>query len=264
EMLAAPKAVQTQSVTANGVPAEWVQGPASEPPTDGVTLYLHGGGYVIGSIATHRNLAYNLSRASGTRVLVIDYRLAPEHPFPAPVEDAVNAYRWLLDQGIAPAKITIAGDSAGGGLAVATLVALKEQGIDAPSCAICISPWVDMEAIGASMDTKAELDPMVQKQGILRMAGMYLGSADPRSPLAAPIYADLHDLPPMLIQVGTAETLLDDSTRLAEHARAHGVDVTLEISDDMVHVWHLFAPMLSEGRDAIDRAGAYMKKHLAS
>ena len=160
-----------------------------------------------------------LSRAARARVLVIDYRLAPEHPFPAPVEDAVTTYKWLLAGGVQPSNLTIAGDSAGGGLTVSALVAFRDQGQPLPAAGICLSPWVDLEGIGDSMIGKADADPMVQKDGLIEMANLYLGGADPRSPLAAPLYANLSGLPPLLIQVGTAETLLDDSTRLADVPR---------------------------------------------
>ena len=244
-------------VEANGVPGELVR--SDEASTDSVTLYLHGGGYVIGSPATHRELAGRLSRATGGSVLTIDYRLAPEDPFPAPVEDSVSAYRWLLDQGHNPDSISIAGDSAGGGLTVATLVSLRDQGLPLPSCGVCLSPWVDMEGIGESMTSRAGVDPMVQKEGLVAMAGVYLGGAEPRSPLAAPLYADLSRLPPLLIQVGTRETLYDDATRLAYEAARAEVAVTFEPWEEMIHVWHLFAPMLDEGQHAIERIGDFIK-----
>jgi len=255
---AAPDVVR-QPVRAGGVPAEWVSTP--EASAARVILYLHGGGYVIGSINTHRDLASRLSRAAGARVLLIDYRLAPEHPFPAAVDDATAAYRWLLATGVAPAQIAIAGDSAGGGLTVATLVALRDAGAPLPAAGVCLSPWVDLEGIGASMTTKASVDPMVQRDGLLQMAALYLNGQPARTPLAAPLYADLTGLPPLLVQVGTAETLLDDSTRLAERARAAGVAVTLEPWDDMVHVWQIFAAMLPEAREAIDRIGAFVRAY---
>jgi len=238
--------------------AEWVAAP--EALNDRVVLYLHGGGYVIGSINTHREMASRISRAAEARVLLIEYRLAPEHPFPAAVEDAASAYRWLVAEGVEPRQIVIAGDSAGGGLTVAALLALKEKGDPLPAAAVCLSPWVDMEATGRSM-AKAEEDPIVTREDILEMAKAYLGGADARTPLASPIYADLTGLPPLLIQVGTAEVLLDDSTRLAARAREAGVDVTLEPWDDMIHVWQFFAAILPEGRQAIERLGEYIKAH---
>lgn len=260
QQLSASESVQTERVDAHGVQAEWVTAAGIEPKR--VILYLHGGGYVVGSIATHRGLAERLSRAADARVLVIDYRLAPEHPFPAAVEDATAAYRWLLASGIHPAQMAIAGDSAGGGLTVATLVTLREAGDPLPTTGVCQSPWVDLEGIGESMTTRAGLDPMVQKEGLLNMASMYLGGADPRAPLAAPLYADLTGLPPLLIQVGTSETLYDDAVRLADRATAAGVDVTLEPWQDMIHVWQLFAPMLPEGQQAIDRIGEHIHKYV--
>lgn len=253
--------IRVEPTSAGGVPAEWVEAP--EIDRHRVLLYLHGGGYTSGSPATHRDLAGRLSRAAGVRVLNVDYRLAPEHPHPAAVEDATAAYRWLLDRGVDAAGAAVAGDSAGGGLTLATLVALRDEGAPLPAAAVGISPWVDLEGVGASMDTKADADPMVQREGLLEMARAYLGPHPPRTPLAAPLHADLRGLPPLLLHVGTAETLLDDAVRFAERAREAGVDVTLEAWDDMIHVWHIFAPMLPEGQQAIERVGAFLRKRLA-
>ena len=246
-------------VNAGGVTAEWV---AAEGTSDSrVVLYLHGGGYIIGSPRTHRPLMAWLSRESAGKVLGLDYRLAPEHPFPAPVEDSVAAYRWLLDEGYDPARISVGGDSAGGGLTIAALVQFRYLGLPMPGAAVCISPWVDMEGLGESMVTRAAVDPMVDKENLLISAKTYLGGSNPRAPLAAPLYADLRGLPPTLIQVGDAEVLLDDSTRLAGVAREAGVEVRMEVWDDMIHVWHLFAPILPEGLQAIAQAGEFIKKH---
>ena len=244
-------------VDADGVPAELVS--SGEASSGRAILYLHGGGYVIGSPATHRELARRLSVAADADVLSIDYRLAPENPFPAAVEDAVSAYRWLVGQGCDPAGVAIAGDSAGGGLTVATLVSLRDQGLPLPACGVCLSPWVDMEGIGDSMTSRAALDPMVQREGLVAMAETYLGGADSRTPLAAPLYADLHGLPPLLIQVGTSETLYDDATRLSTRAEAAGVETCFESWDEMIHVWHLFAPMLDDGQRAIERIGEFVR-----
>jgi acetyl esterase/lipase len=246
-------------VDAGGVPAEWITTP--EAVDERVIYYLHGGGYIMGSINTHREMISRLSRAAGGRALAIDYRLAPENPFPAAVEDSTGAYRWLLSTGVDPARLVIAGESAGGGLTVATLVALRDAGDALPTAAVCLSPWVDLECLGESMTTKAEIDPMAHREDILELAEAYLGDTHPRTPLAAPLYADLRGLPPLLIQVGTAEVLLDDSTRLAERARSAGVDVILEPWDDMFHMWHFFAAMLPEGQQAIDRIGEFIRKH---
>jgi acetyl esterase/lipase len=222
-------------------------------------LYLHGGGYVIGSLDSHRHLAAEIGRAARAAALAIDYRMAPEDPFPAAVEDAVAAYRFLLAHGVQPAGITIAGDSAGGGLVVAAMLAIRDAGLQQPACGWAISPWVDMEAIGDSMTSKAATDPTVQKAGILDMARLYLNGADARSPLAAPLYADLTGLAPLLIQVGAAETLLDDAIRLAQVAGAADVAVDLQIWPEMIHVWHMYHPDLSAGRRAIAAGGEFAR-----
>jgi acetyl esterase/lipase len=241
----------------DGTPGEWISTPTA---TNGLTiLYLHGGGYVIGSINTHREMISRLARASGARALAIDYRLAPEHPFPAAVEDATKAYRWLLKQGVPSEKIVVAGDSAGGGLTVATLVALRDAGDRLPAAAVCISPWTDLAITGETMVTKADVDPMIRAEDARGGAARYHGETDPRHPLVSPLYADLSGLPPMLIQVGTSEVLLSDSTRLAERAEEAAVDVTLEPWEEMIHVWHFFAFMLPEGQQAIERIGEYVR-----
>ena len=256
-----PSGVTVTPVDADGTPGEWLDAPGVD--TNRVLLYLHGGGYVIGSTATHRGLTAALSKAANCRVLSLDYRLAPEHIYPAAVDDATRAYRWLLNEGIAANKITIAGDSAGGGLTLATLIALRDAGETLPAAAIPISPWTDMEGTGESMKTKVDLDPMVEPGGLLGMGKIYMGGGDPKQATASPLYADFTGLPPLLIQVGDLETLLDDATRVAASAEAVGVDTTLEIWPDMVHVWHLFAPMVPEGREAIERIGAFIQQQTA-
>lgn len=249
-----------EKVDADGVPAEWVAAPGVAP--ERAVLYLHGGGYAIGSINTHRRLAYDISAASSARVLLIDYRLAPEHPFPAAVDDAAIAWRWLLRQGFTADRLAIAGDSAGGGLTIATLVNLRDQKLGLPACAVAISPWVDLEGKGDSITMRAAQDPMVQKAGLLWMAGLYLNGKDPRTPLAAPLHADLAGLPPVLVQVGTAETLLDDATRLAEKLYRAGGDVRLAVWPDMLHVFPFFAPILSEGRDGCREIGHFIRDRM--
>jgi monoterpene epsilon-lactone hydrolase len=209
--------VTSERVKANGVDAEWIA--ALGAAADRAVLYLHGGGYVLGSITTHRDLIGRISRAAQARVLALNYRLGPEHPFPAAVDDAVAGYRYLLENKFKPARIVVAGDSAGGGLTVAALVAIRDAGLQLPAAGVCMSPWVDLEGKGESMTTRAKADPVVQREGLIGMAQAYLGGKDPRTPLASPLHADLKGLPPLLIQVGDAETLLDDSTRLAEKAR---------------------------------------------
>ena len=257
----APAGVTCTPVEAGGVSAEWSVADGADQ--DKVILYVHGGGYVMGSAGSHRDMTGRLSQASGARVLSLNYRLAPEHPFPAPVDDSVAAYRWLLGQGIQASNIAIAGDSAGGGLALAALIAIRDAGEPVPAAGIGISPWVDMEGTGESMTTRAAVDPVVQKEGLLGMAKLYLGGADPKNPLAAPLHANLAGLPPLLIQVGDSETLLDDATRITERARKADVDVTLKIWDEMPHVWHLFAPILPEGQQAIEEIGAFFKERTA-
>jgi len=256
-----PSDVKCTPVNAGGVPAEWIVAPGAAE--DRFLLYLHGGGYVLGSINTHREMVSRMSRAAGVRALALEYRLAPESPFPAAVDDATAAYRWLLSQGAKPARTVIAGDSAGGGLALATLVALRDAKLPLPAAGVCLSPWADMEGVGASMTSKAKEDPVVQKEGLLGMAKLYLGGADPKTPLAAPVHADLRGLPPLLIQVGSAETLLDDSTRVAERAKAAGVKVDLEVWNEMIHVWQLFAQFLPEGQEAIAKIGKFIREHTA-
>jgi len=253
--------VGVEPVNANGIGAEWTATP--NDARDAALLYLHGGGYVIGSLDSHRHLVAAAGRAAGIAALALDYRLAPEHPFPAAVDDAVAGYRFLLGRGIRPDRVAIAGDSAGGGLVVAAMLAIRQAGLAQPACGWCISPWVDMEAIGETMSTKAEVDPMVQRPGLLEMAGFYLGGADPRSPLAAPIYADLKGLAPLLIQVGAAETLLDDAIRLAKAAGAADVRVDLQIWPEMVHVWHMFHPELKAGKRALQAGGDYIRALMA-
>jgi acetyl esterase/lipase len=201
-------------------------------------------------------------REAGTRTLALGYRLAPEHPFPAALEDALAGYRWLLAQGIAPENIAVAGESAGGGLAVAALVTLRDAGDPLPSCVWLSSPWVDLENAGATMATKVAVDPLISKPYLTELAAMYLGGADPRMPLASPLHANLRGLPPMLIQVGSAETLLDDAVRLAAAAGAVEVRVTLQVWPHMIHAWHLFFPQLEPGRRALSELGAFVRATL--
>jgi epsilon-lactone hydrolase len=253
-----PADLKIQPVNTGGVPAEWVIPPGA---TAGRTiLYFHGGGYVVGGPKGYREMVSHIARAAQAQALVLDYRLAPEHPHPAAVEDAVAAYRWLLESGVEPGRTVLAGDSAGGGLTVATLVALRARGNPLPAAGVCLSPWVDMEITGKSMDTNADADPLVKRDVVANMATAYLQGQDPRTPLASPLHAQLEGMSPLLIQVGTAETLLDDATRLAERARSAGVDVTLESWPDMIHVWQWFGSFLPEARQAIDRIGEFIRQ----
>ena len=253
--------ITTEGVDADGVPAEWVAAPDAG---SGAVLYLHGGGYVTGSVISHRGMAASLSRASGCRVLTIDYRLAPENKHPAQVQDAHTAYRWMLNNGVDASSLFVAGDSAGGGLTVATLLKARDAGDPMAAAGVCISPWVDMEGNGDSMRSKAGVDPMVSYEGLMDMATHFLGDGDRRDPLAAPLHADLAGLPPLLIIVGTAETLLDDAVRLHEKAESAGVDSTLEIWEDMVHIWPWFAPFLPEGQQAMEQMGDFIKEQIGA
>ena len=256
-----PPGTGVEPITVGGRPAEWIRPVAASD--DAALLYLHGGGYVIGSPRSHRHLAESIARSAGTACLLPDYRLAPEHPFPAAVDDALAAYRFLLDQRkIAPGRIAVAGDSAGGGLTVATLVAIGQAGLPTPAAGVCISPWTDLTCSAGSYETKAAADPMVARPGITTMAQQYLGSTDPRTALASPLFADLRGLPPLLIQVGSEEVLLDDSTRLDERARAAGVDATIEVWEPMIHVWHWFLPWLDEAQAAVDKIGVFLRARL--
>ncbi len=254
-----PEDVTTEKADAAGVPAEWVRAPGARE--DRTILYLHGGGYIIGSVATHRELVSRLSRATGARCLNVDYRLAPEHPFPAAVEDATTAYRWLLSMGSEPGRIVVAGDSAGGGLTLATLLALRDAGDPVPAAGVCLSPWTDLEGTGDSARPGAVDDPLLQLDGLLEMGKAYIGDGNARDPLAAPVYADYTGIPPLLIQVGTREILLDDARRVADSARAAGVDVTLEAWEGLIHVWPLFGP-IPEAQEALTRIAAFLEKHV--
>jgi epsilon-lactone hydrolase len=252
-----PIGTTVEPADADGVPAEWVI--AAGVTGARVLLYLHGGAYQIGSPATLRHMVALISAAAQARVLSVDYRLAPEHPFPAAVDDALAAYRYILRGGTDPAAVAIAGDSAGGGLTLATVVALRDAGDPVPAAAVAMSPWTDLALTGESLRTRAHADVMIKPAGLRETAATYLAGADPRHPYASPLYADLRGLPPILIQVGDAEVILSDSTRFAAKAEAAGVDVTLEIWDEMPHVWQAFAGLLPESDQAIERIGAWLR-----
>jgi len=243
----------------NKVPAEWIIPPkASE---DSVMLYLHGGSYNSGSINSHRSLVANLANSAKARALIIDYRLAPEYPFPAAVEDTIAAYRWLLENQYTPDQIVVAGDSCGGGLVLSLLINLRDANEQMPAAAVCLSPWTDLTCTGESWETNANKDIMLDPGAALESALLYLGDSDPRTPLASPLYADLKDLPPILIQVGSDEVILSDSVLFAKKARAAKVEIRLEVWEEMQHEWHFAANFLPEGRQAIDRIGEFIKQH---
>jgi monoterpene epsilon-lactone hydrolase len=251
-----PPDVRVEPVDANGVAAEWTTTPKADPTR--AMLFLHGGGYISGSIDSHRHMIAQAGREARARTLALGYRLAPEHPFPAALDDAIAGYRFLLSQGFAPETIAVAGESAGGGLAVATLVSLHDAGEPLPACAWLSSPWVDLTMTGASIRTKAAVDPLLSEPYLAELAKAYLNGTDPLNPLASPLHADLRGLPPMLIQVGSAEILLDDAVRLAGAAGAADVRVTLEVWPDMIHAWHLFYQQVAAGRRALAAVGAFI------
>ena len=245
---------------ANGIPVEWVAAPGADPGR--VVVYFHGGGYVMGSIPSYRELAGRLSRASAARVLLVDYRLAPEHPFPAAVDDVVTVCRWLTGRLGGLRRVVFGGDSAGGGLTLAALVSLRDAGEQLPAAAFCISASTDLAKTGDSIRSRAHLDPIVQLPSTVAHAKRYLGeNGDTTNPLASPLYAPMHGLPPLLLLVGTHEMLHDDTTRVADKARLAGVDVTLEVAEEMVHIWPFFAAILPEGREAIERIGTFVGTH---
>ena len=224
-------------------------------------LLFHGGGYMCGNPEGVRDLGSRLARAARARVLMPDYRLAPENPFPAAVDDARTVYRFLLEREPSPDRLAVMGESAGGGLAMATLLAVKQDGLPLPAAAVTISAWVDMTVSGESVTTKADADPIASGDSLRMSAAAYLQGQEPTNPLASPLHGDLSGLPPLLIQVGSEEVLIDDSTRLADAARAAGVDVTLEIAPDLPHVYQYFASFLPQAQAAIDRAGEFLSKH---
>lgn len=249
--------VQCDSVVANGVPGEWVIPQGLQSPH--VILFLHGGGFNSGSLVSHRSLAANVALACKARSLLIEYRLAPEHPFPAAVEDAVAAFEWLLTQGYTPGEIVVAGDSAGGTLTLALLLSLRDHHRPLPAAAVCLSPVADLTLSGESWVSNARRDLMVDRNKTHKAMEIYLSGADPHTPLASPLFADLRELPPLLIQVGSHEHLLSDSSRLAQKAKAAGVDVTLEVWPGMQHEWHFAATILPEAKQAISHIGAFVQ-----
>lgn len=251
---------KSEKVSADGVDASWVDAPGADPQK--ALMYFHGGGFQVGSVRSHRDIIARLSAAAGCRALGVNYRLAPDYRFPAPIEDATIAYRWLLNQGFDPKKIALVGDSAGGGLALSTLLALREQTLPLPAVVAVMSVWTDLTASGESYETRAKSDPIHQRRMILAMAKNYLGdSADAKNPMASPLFADLRGLPPMLLQVGDRETVLDDSRNFATRASAAGVEVQLEVWDDMIHVFQQFTADLPEAGVAIDSIGRFLKRH---
>ena len=264
-MFPAPEGTTTIEADADGVPGEWVLAPDADPSRR--LLYLHGGGYVFGGLDSHRDLAARLSAASGCAVLQVDYRRAPEHPYPAAPDDALKSFRWIRDHGpgrAGPAdRVFIAGDSAGGALTLLTTIAVRDAGERMPSAAVTLSAWTDVAGTGESAKTNRDVDVLISAidDRLNDIMGGYLSGADPTSPNVSPLYADFTGFPPLLMQVGAYESLLDDTRRVAEKAKDAGVDVTVEIWPEMFHQWQMWAPVLPEGQKAIDSIGKFLKKH---
>ncbi|MCW8306299.1 alpha/beta hydrolase [Acidiphilium sp. PA] len=252
-----PRGVLYTEALVGGVPGEWVEPAVGARPAMTV-LYLHGGAYLVCSAETHRPITGALARR-GVRVFAANYRLAPEHRYPAAVDDGLAAYRGLLEQGVMPQRLAIAGDSAGGGLALAVLLAAKEAGLPMPARAVLFSPWTDLAGTGASAIENEGRDPMIIGSKIAEGAKLYLGEADPRTPHASPLYGDLAGLPPLMIHVGANEVLRDDSVRLDEKARAAGVVSLLRIWPVVAHVWPMFHSFVPEGRQTLDDSAAFIR-----
>lgn len=258
-----PAGISTAPATLGSRPALLVEVEQKSSARAGTILYFHGGGYVIGSPETALSLTGHLVGKTGFRAFSLDYRLAPEHPFPAAIEDALGAYRALLDGGVEPGTIALAGDSAGGGLSVTTCLAARDAGLPMPAAIVCFSPDLDATRAGESMDTKAGLDPIFTRESLAHTLAMYLAGQDPTRPLLSPaVYADLSGFPPMLLQAGSNELLLDDSTRMAARAWRAGVDVVLEITAGVPHVFQSYAGVLDEADEALDRAALFLTQRL--
>jgi epsilon-lactone hydrolase len=253
--------VKLEAAELDGVPGEWSSVPGSDASR--VLMFFHGGGYCSGSILSHRRMVTEAGRAAGVRTLAVGYRLAPEHPFPAALNDALTAWRFLRKRRVAADHIAIGGDSAGAGLTVALINQLCDAQEEIPGCAWLVSPWTDLTLSGSTLATKDAVDPIIHKAYLGELADAYLPSGmDRKDPRVSSLYADLKGLPPTLIQVGSAETVLEDATRFAAVAGAAEVPVTLEIWPHMIHAWHLWNAHLEPGRSAIANAGAFIRGHL--
>ena len=252
--------VAIDAVDCNGVPSEWVVAPGADD--NKVLLHFHGGGYVIGHPDGYRNFNSRMSEAAGARVLAVDYRLAPEHPFPAALDDTLNAYKWVLAQGYQADQVGFMGESAGGGLVFATLLAARDDDVPLPAAAIATSPWVDLANTFDSHAFNAEADPMIAPTVLDTFAARYLNDTDPKNPLASPVYGEPSGLPPVYILVGSTEVLLDDARTLFMNASRAGVDTTIEVAPEMPHIWPIFAYQLPEGRSAIAKLSAFFGAHM--
>lgn len=254
------KGMKIEKVDIDGIQAEWLI--PVNASHEKVILYLHGGGYVTGSIEDHRMMCGLLANSTQAKVLIPEYRLAPEHPFPAALDDSLKVYQWLFDQGYSSTNIIVAGDSAGGGLSVATVLVLKERSGSLPAAVVCLSPWVDLALKGQSHTTKAKAEAMLQTDVLREWALCYADESNLINPLVSPVYGDFHGFPPLLIQVGSEEILLDDSIMLAEKARTDGVDVTLKVWDGMWHVWQALGDLIPENKKTFEEIGEFVSVHL--
>ena len=255
-----PDGITVKRHKVDGITVEWIVPP--ERSAKSVILYLHGGAWVLGWYQNHRSLVARIGQASHCRVLAVDYRLAPENPYPAALEDSITAYRWLLKDGIAPDQTVIAGDSVGANLAIATLMALRDAGDPLPAAAVCISPMTDLACTGETFHTNK--DVLLTAKFALLMSRHYVGNEDPRSPLISPHYGNMMGLPPLLVHAGEDEILLSDAERLADNARNAGVNVRLAVWPRMWHVWHIWGPHLPEAKQAVDAIGDYVREHVGN
>jgi len=253
-----PAGVTVTCTHANGIPVAWIK--TENAPPEKVILYLHGGGYVLGGLESHQMLCGTLAKQAGLNLLLPEYRLAPEHPFPAALEDVSQTYAWLLDQNYKPENIFIAGDSAGGGLAIATALHLRESGLPLPAALICLSPWADLTFQGQTHQTQTDAEVLLRADELQEWAGFYAAGHDRSHPLISPVYADFSGLPRLFIQVGSDEVLLDDARRLAEKAKSDGVDVALNIWPGMWHVWHSLGAFMPESRQAFQEISAFIQQ----
>lgn len=256
-----PRNVRVEQILIEGIYCEWLLPPKSDK--DCVIVYLHGGSYNAGSPNTHRGIAARIGKNSEIPVLSLDYSLAPENPFPAALEDVITVFKWLIEQRkIKPSKIIIAGDSAGGGLTLATLIKLRDENISLPAAAVCLSPWTDLALTGDSIETKAKAEIMITKNELQQSVKLYFGDTDSKNPLVSPLYADLKGLPPLLIQTGTEEIALDDTIRFVEKAKEAGVDVTSDIWSGMWHVFQIYGNLMPESKKAIEKIGKFIQEKL--
>lgn len=249
-----PDDIEMSAVDIDGIPGRWVVAPGARD--DAFVVYFHGGGYIMGSLDSHQELMGRISRACQAKVLGVDYRMAPEHVYPAAVEDGVRSYEWLLEQGADPSRVMLAGDSAGGGLTMASLLSIRDKGGKLPIGAFMFSPWTDLTGSGESGTNRAEADPMITLPALLEIAEIYYAGSDPTDPLISPVFADLSGLPPLLIQVGDAEVLLDDASRLADNAKSAGVMALYQVWDEAFHVFQAI-PHLPEAADALQKVGKF-------